>query len=506
MSAASVSLPTTIFNAAQVRVMDRYAIDQLGIPSYTLMSRAGIAAWECLHAQWPAAQHIVVICGSGNNAGDGYVLARMALRADIQVTALALSEPDQLQDDAQRAWQDFSALGGQVQSWSEAVLDTADVIVDAIFGIGLSRPLDSRLCSIVSAINNAAAPKLALDIPSGLQADTGKVLGAAIKADCTITFIALKIGCYVGEGPDYAGSIAFSDLAVPLPAECQAAVIATRIDPPWLHSLLTPRRRTSNKGTHGRVLIIGGSQGMGGAARLAGEACLRVGAGLVTLATHPDNVAATVASRPELIVRGINAIAELTALIDQADVIAIGPGLGTNAWSKEIYSAALAHVSDKPWILDADALNLLSGAPQRRTNWILTPHPGEAARLLAVTNSDIQANRIDSATTIAEQFGGVVVLKGAGSTVATHGELPAICDRGNPGLATAGTGDVLTGVIAGLAAQFGANDDSLPRNWRAAKAGVLVHALAGDLAASHGERGLIASDVIERLRACVNPC
>jgi NAD(P)H-hydrate epimerase len=258
-----------------------------------------------------------------------------------------------------------------------------------------------------------------------------------------------------------------------------------------------PRRaRAANKGDFGRVLIIGGSAGMAGAARLAGEACLRVGAGLVTVAVAPENVAAIVAGMPELICWGLSDADALPPLIERAQVIAIGPGLGRSEWAQRILKRVLD--TDKPLVVDADALNLISehgAAP--RDGWILTPHPGEAARLLATSTDVIQHDRLSALDRLLERYGGTVVLKGAGTLVGTRGQTPGVCERGNPGMASAGMGDVLTGTVAGVLAQC--HDLAL-----AARAAVLVHAMAGDAVARSGERGLLAGDVARELRGCVN--
>ena len=401
-----------------------------------------------------------------------------------------------LEGDAHRAFQEFSQAGGEVGAWSEGCLSGADVVVDAIFGIGLSRALERATGRQIEAINACGAPVFALDIPSGLHADTGRTLGPAIIAERTLTFIGLKIGLYLGVGPDHAGVVAFDALDTPTEVRASIEGVATRIDDVELHALLPRRRRTTHKGAQGRLLIIGGGRGMAGAARLAGEAALRVGAGLVTVATHPENVAAIVSARPELICRGIEHAGELKALIERADVLAVGPGLGQDEWARTLFGQAAA--SGSPAVVDADALNLLAERPRQATNWVLTPHPGEAARLLGRTTAQIQEDRLGAARALVERFGGIVVLKGAGTLVATADALPGVCDRGNPGMASAGMGDVLTGVIAGIAAQTGRLAD-------AARVGVLVHATAGDLAAQRGERGLIATDLFEHLQTCVNP-
>jgi ADP-dependent NAD(P)H-hydrate dehydratase / NAD(P)H-hydrate epimerase len=487
---------SAIYSSAAVRAIDRYAIDRLGIPGYTLMTRAGEAAFELLRQSWPAARRIVVICGTGNNAGDGYVVARLALEQQFDVQVIALSDAAKLQGDAQRAHQDFQRGGGLTRNWDAAHLQQADLIVDAIFGTGLTRALDASLIEHVNAINAAGKPILALDIPSGLSADTGEALGASVRAAKTITFVGRKLGCYLGEGPDYVGQVAFAGLNIPPVPVDVAQPAATVLDRAIVAEALPRRARTSHKGSNGHVLIIGGGASMGGAARLAGEASLRVGAGLVTVATHPQNVAAIVSARPELICRGIEHGAELAPLIEKASVVAVGPGLGGDLWAQSLFDAAVG--CDRPLVADADALNLLAKKPRQRGRWILTPHPGEAGRLLDLSTADIQRQRLKCAADLAARFDAVAVLKGAGTIVARAGELPAICPFGNPGMATPGMGDVLTGIIAGLLAQI--RDVEV-----AARVGVIVHALAGDLAARGGERGLIASDLFAYLPECVNP-
>src|SRR6267154_2179841 len=440
------TLPLAIHSVAQVRAMDRYAIERLDIPGYTLMTRAAEAAQASLRSEWPKANNFTVVCGYGNNAGDGYVLARLLLAAHLQVQVIALGEPTALGGDAQRAWQDFVAAGGVIHAWDTDLLSDADVVIDAIFGTGLSRPLDTELQNYVQAINRCARPVFSLDVPSGLNADTGAVLGAAIEAYRTITFVGIKQGFYLGDGPNYVGKLLFDDLDIPSDVAQQIGCVAQRLDNNVVKEALPRRARTSHKGQQGHVLMVGGGIGMPGAVRLAGEACLRVGAGLVTVATRPEHVAAFVAGRPELMCRGVLSGPELAPLLMAADVVALGPGLGCDGWARELFDAVLA--SDKPLIIDADGLNLLAQQPQSRGNWVLTPHPGEASRLLKLSTAEIQAARMQAASQIAQRYGGTVVLKGAGTLVWRAAQTPALCDRGNPGMAAAGMGDVLTGIIA----------------------------------------------------------
>lgn len=336
---------------------------------------------------------------------------------------------------------------------------------------------------------------LSLDIPSGLQADTGAILGTVIRATLTVTFIAPKLGLFTGAGPDCAGEIRVDDLTVPaavFAAIEPAALRVTAADlPDWLPG---PRPRSAHKGDFGHVLVIGGQPGMSGAPRLAAEAAARVGAGLVSVATHPVHAALLNVGRPELMCRGVLTPADLEPLLARAGVLAIGPGLGQDDWGRDLLVATLG--TGQPCVLDADALNLLATAPARRTDWILTPHPGEAARLLDSTAAAVQADRPTAVRALQARYGGVIVLKGAG-TLVCDGRRTWLVATGNPGMASGGMGDVLTGVIAGLLAQGLAPA-------RAAVAGTLLHGLAGDTAVAAGERGLLAGDLFDALRQWVN--
>lgn len=487
--------PAGIYLAAQVRELDRCTIERFGVPGYELMTRAGHAALDALRRAWPQARSVVVFCGPGNNGGDGYVLARIARAQGLRVHVVALAAPATLQGDARRAFDDFADAGGRCEAWRPESADLADVVVDAIFGTGLTREVDGRVREVLESINASRRPVLAMDIPTGLHADDGRVLGIAARAHLTVTFIGRKLGCYVGAGPDCAGRIEFDDLGVPPDVFDQVPREACLLDQATVAEALPPRPRSAHKGRHGHVLIVGGAAGMGGAARLAGEAALRAGAGLVTAGVHPQCLPA-LAGRPELMTAGIGSSADLEHVLARADVVALGPGLGQSPWAMEILWAVLA--AAKPCVVDADALNLLALGPARNERWVLTPHPGEAARLLGTTTDAVQGDRLGAAHDLQRRYGGTVVLKGAGTIVQAPDGGAWICGCGNPGMATAGMGDVLTGVIAGIAAQCG--DLSL-----AARAGVLVHAEAGDRAAAAGQRGLLAGDVVDCLRACVNP-
>ncbi|MGH8283987.1 MAG: NAD(P)H-hydrate dehydratase [Gammaproteobacteria bacterium] len=485
-------LPEALYSAAQMRELDQRAVAR-GIAIEELMQRAGMAAWQVLENRWPQAGHILVMAGAGNNAGDGYVLATCALKAKRQVTLLNVGDATKLNGATAAARKQYLAAKGREQEFAAALPDDTDVIVDALLGTGLDRPLQDHWLQAVQLINASGKPVLALDIPSGLNADTGAVMGVAVRATATVTFIGMKAGLLTGEGPDCAGEILLATLDVPSEVYESIRPFARCIRNTDVR--LPCRARASNKGMFGHVLVIGGDHGMGGAVRLTAEAALRSGAGLVSVATRPAHVTGLLAGLPEVMVRGMDDAADVVPLLARATVIAIGPGLGQDDWGRILLARSLD--TPLPLVVDADALNLLATHPVTRGQWVLTPHPGEAGRLLKQTTEAVQQDRFQSAAQLLEKYRAVAVLKGAGSIVAAEGEIPVVCRHGNPGMAAPGMGDALTGVIAALIAQ----GLSLPD---AAQAGVQFHALAGDRAAQFGERGLTAQDLIAELRHVVN--
>ncbi len=488
-------LPLPLYRANQVRELDRIAIEEIGIPGICLMERAGSAAFEILKSHWPKAHRIIVVCGTGNNAGDAYVLARLAHLAAYDVMVLQVGDTANLKGDALIAFKAMQAIGLTAQVFTKTKLSVVDVIIDGLFGTGLNREVSGKWQKVIDSLNSRTCPLLSLDIPSGLDADTGTVLGAAVKADVTVTFIALKQGLLTGAAPDYCGKLYFDDLQVPPIIYDSLTTTIKRLDYHNLKTALPKRQRTAHKGKFGHVLIIGGDSGMIGAARLAAEAAARVGAGLISIATRSAHAALLNLTRPEIMSHGVETAEQLQPLLEKANVIAIGPGLGQTSWATSLLEAIKE--TEKPVIVDADALNLLAKTPFRFTNSILTPHPREAARLLE--SSIIESNRFSTIRALQRRFGGVCLLKGAGTLVADSQESIGICNAGNPGMATAGMGDLLTGVIAGLIAQ-----GLTPIE--ATNLGVCLHAKAGDKAAAQeGERGLIPSDLIPWLRHYANP-
>ena len=485
--------PLQTYRASDMRLLDARLATGEGIDDYALMQRAGRAAFFRLRRRWPQARRLGVVCGPGNNGGDGFVVASMARAWGLAVELWALAAPDTLVGAARHAAEDFLAAGGEIRPLEPDALRTAEVDawVDALFGIGLARPLTGAAHAAVLALNQHPAPTLAVDIPSGLSADTGAILGAAVQAAATVSFIAPKPGLYTGAGPNCCGVVCLdrlgapADLAADLPGACRLWPDAMP-----LGTLLPPRLPAAHKGQFGHVLVIGGGPGMAGAARMSAEAALRAGAGLVSVATVPAHAATLGIGRPELMVAAAQTGVELAPLLARSTVRAVGPGLGRDAWAQQMFDGALS--APGPLVVDADGLNLLAETPRRRTDWILTPHPAEAARLLGTTTAAVQADRLAAVRALTTRYGGVALLKGAG-TLIDDGRQIDLCAGANPGLASGGMGDVLTGLIAGLLAQ------GLPLA-DAARGAVRLQLRAGALAArALGAPGMLAGDLLERI-------
>jgi len=489
-------LPLPLYRASHVRELDRIAIEDMGISGICLMERAGTAAFSILQSCWPNAHRIIVVCGLGNNAGDGYILARLAYLADYDVTVLQIGETSKLKGDALTAFKAMSEVGLSVQTFTEQKLSIVDVVVDALFGTGLDREIRGKWQEVIEAINRCASPTLSIDVPSGLHADTGTPLGVAIHANVTSSFIGLKQGLFTGEGPDYSGEIFLDDLKVPATIYKRVETPVNRLDSSLLESALHKRSRSAHKGKFGHVLIIGGDKNMIGAVRLAAKAAMRVGAGLVSVATRESHATLINITCPEIMSYGAKTAKALIPLINKVDVIAIGTGLGQSAWARSMLEAIKD--TEKPTVIDADALNLLAQSPFRLSHSVITPHPGEAARLLGISTREVQIDRFAAIQTLHLRFGGVCVLKGAGTLVTDESGKIDVCTAGNPGMASGGMGDVLTGVIAGLLAQGFSTIE-------AAKLGVCLHGKAADRAALQGERGMLASDLFPWLRYYANP-
>ncbi|MHA1042352.1 bifunctional ADP-dependent NAD(P)H-hydrate dehydratase/NAD(P)H-hydrate epimerase [Enterobacter ludwigii] len=488
------SIPHSIWHADDLRHAEKEAADSLGITLYELMQRAGEAAFNVARTAYPESSHWLILCGHGNNGGDGYVVARLAVAAGIHVTLLALESDKPLPEEASAAREAWLNAGGVIHATDIVWPEEIDVIIDGLLGTGLRSAPRDPVATLIARANAHSAPVVALDIPSGLMAQTGTTPGAVIQAAHTVAFIALKPGLLTGKARDVTGTLHHNALGLESWLAGQETHVS-RVDASLLAQWLPPRRPTSHKGDHGRLVIIGGDHGTAGAIRMTGEAALRCGAGLVRVLTRIENSAPIITARPELMVHELT-LQSLEESLEWADVVVIGPGLGQQAWGKQ----ALQKVENfrKPMLWDADALNLLAINPDKRHNRILTPHPGEAARLLNCSVAEIESDRLLSARRLVKRYGGVAVLKGAGTVVASD-EALGIVDAGNAGMASGGMGDVLSGIIGALLGQ------KLPL-YDAACAGCVAHGVAADkLAARYGTRGMLATDLFCTLRRVVNP-
>lgn len=491
------SLPEELYSADAVRAIDRYVIDQQGVDGFELMQAAAASAFRRLVRTWPQSASILVLCGAGNNGGDGYLIAANAKRHGLHVYCVAVAPTEKLTGDAREAWQkaladgvDVRALSGKVD---ELPFEGVDLIVDAMLGTGVTGAPREPFASVIARCNQALAPVMAIDVPSGLDSTLGTVSGAAIRADLTVTFIALKTGLFTGQGPEVCGHLVFESLDTDeWASESGQAPTARRIDWASQVSLLPRRPVNAHKGRFGHVLVVAGERGFGGAGILAAEAAARSGAGLISLATRPEFVGAALARCPSLMAQSVTHGSELQPLIDTASVIVCGPGIGRGAWGQQMLQQVVD--SGKPRVLDADALNLMSSrAAQHAEQQVLTPHPGEAARMLGCTVPEVEADRLGAATRLQALHGGVLLLKGAGTVIASGQGVPLIVSGSNPGMATGGMGDVLAGIIGSLLGQFG----DLPL---ATAMGAALHLESARTASvTRGYMGLLPQDVIEAL-------
>lgn len=457
------------------------------------MKTAGKRAFENIMTCFSGVEPMVVLCGSGNNGGDGYVVAKCAQAIGMAVIVVQAAEPKT--SHAIQVCQEFIDGGGVIENDRDS-LAGAGLIVDGIFGTGLTRAPAGFYAELIRAANQVGCrvgcPVVALDIPSGLNSDSGFAFEPCIKASMTVTFIGQKLGLFTGQGKNCSGQIKFEDLN--LPADIQKSVqhIATIIPSPKLKK----RAPDSHKGDYGNIIIAGGDNGMLGAALLAGRAALRCGSGRVTVLSTERHLDMPALHCPELMSQCMENETACARLCEQCDVLVMGPGMGMNDWSKQLFDCLID--LQKPMVIDADGLTFLADAfskrnIRKRDHWVLTPHPGEAAKLLGCTSADIQKDRIAAVKTISEQFGGVCVLKGAGTLVAGLSATVGVCERGNPGMATAGSGDVLAGIIGALMGQNLAPD-------KAAESGVWLHATCADKVAGQiGMAGLLAGDIIDAL-------
>ncbi len=483
-----------LYQTPALYALDKMAVELDGLSEIELMQRAGTRVWQVIKARWGShLDTITVFVGSGNNGGDGFVVALQASAAGFTVQLISHGDLTGQSSTAAQFREKWLQAGGSIEIWQcQAV--KGQVIVDGLLGIGLSRSLDEDYINLINTINQNAAHTVAIDIPSGLNADTGMPQPVAVIADVTITFFAHKTGQYLADGPDTCGDIIVNELGVSAGTLSKALPALEVIDEK--NSCLPAKRlRNSHKGLFGHVLVIGGDKGMSGAALLSAQTALRAGAGVVSVLVHPDCVH-RLSTTPELMVKSWR---EIDSCLDSATVIVVGPGLGLEPEQGKEQGKEATNCLKKltalsiPMVVDASALTATFLDSLSSSQIVITPHPGEAARLLATSTNGVQRDRLAASQQLVDRFGVVSVLKGSGSLIQQSGSMPVINVRGHPGMATAGMGDVMAGLIAGLIGQ------GLPL-FDATKASVLIHALcAEDYLDDNDEISLIATDIIDRL-------
>ena len=503
ISSMRSSMP--VYTVAETRAIEQSA--SAGLPAGTLMARAGLAAAELARELLgERGRAVLVLAGLGNNGGDAFEAAAHLRQWFFRVSVVFTGTMERLPADARAALGKWRAAGGDIADTIPADF-RADLVIDGLFGIGLARPIGGPDAELIEAVNRYGKPILALDIPSGISGDTGQSLGSAIRATTTLTFLTMKPGLLTLDGPDHCGELCCDQLGVDIAAFVPAGTpTGWFVGRPLAGDFPIKRPSNFHKGHAGSVVIFGGADGMTGAALLAGRAALRVGAGKVFVGMLDEHALCIDPNQPELMLRPATQLVAVARR--EADAIAVGPGLGTSLPAYELLKAILA--IGVPLILDADALNLIAAhsdlaasVVQRRAQTLITPHPAEAARLLATTTESVQADRLAAARSLASRYNAIAVLKGNGSITATPPGDYWINGSGNPGMAAAGMGDVLTGFIASLVTQY---RDSARDPAAATRFGVWLHGAAADTCVQRGigPIGLTASDVIDAARTVIN--
>lgn len=491
-----------LLTGCEMKVWERKMMEKYHTPSLLLMERAAIAVTEELFNGSYDLHKVLIVCGTGNNGGDGIAVARLLTGKKISVDVLLLGEPERMTPETSQQMKMYQAISGKMVT--EVCYDEYTVIVDAVLGIGCNREVTGKTAAVVEAVNQATAPVISIDVPSGISCDTGKVCGIAVKADVTITFFMKKLGMVLYPGREFCGKVKVEGLGLPIEAEIpenSRAVIYEQSDLPKL-----PKRSgNSHKGSYGKVLVIAGSTKISGAAYLSAAAAYRIGAGLVKIYTPEENRTAMQMLLPEALLEIYDRKQfdreDLLQCIKWADVIVAGPGMGTDPAAKEILETILKY-SDLPLVLDADALNLLSGDLQQlkslKSSVILTPHIQEMARLTGEPREEIKEHSLEKAAEFVENYPVVLVLKDAATIVAKKEELFYVNTTGNSGMATGGSGDVLAGILGGLLAQ-GMNE------LEAARLGVYLHGAAGDAMLNQKSAySIMASDLLEGIAEVTN--
>ena len=478
-----------LYDVAQTRALDKALT--VGLLTQTnLIEIASKSVLAELKKKWPHCHDIGILCGPGGNGADGFCLADFAISEGLNVTVYLLQDEGSISEIGRKYLEVIKKRDVKI-TLSQEFSCAHDVLVDAVFGLGINRQIRGHTKGIFEKINSSNIPVIAIDVPSGLSATTGSTLGAVIKASVTVTFFWDKQGFHTGDGKDSAGEVVIAPLGISETLLDDFNPTALGLSSGNNEIINVKRKQSSHKGDYGHVLVVAGNKGFAGSGFLAASGALRSGSGLVSLATHYSHAASLACLRPELMVHPMHLFSNFDSLIKKSNVLVLGPGLSTKIWGLSMFRKTMMFNGAK--VFDADALNLISKAGSIDNYRIITPHVREASRLLQVSDFDIEVDRFAAAKSLVEKFGGVAVLKGSGTIVQTNGELPVVILAGNPGMASGGVGDVLAGIIGGLLAQnFGL--------FLSAYLGALLHATAGDLAAKKiGERPMAASDIIDQL-------
>ena len=497
-----------LYTARETRKIDNLAIKQKNISGYSLMQMAAEFSLDIILRELNPVEELIIFCSKGKNSGDGFLLGAYAKEFGLKVTVVMSNSPKDLKGVTRKAFHEMKESNVKVissKSLKNHRISKNAVLVDALLGTGLKGSLRKNIKDSILVLNQLGMkiPVVSLDIPSGVNPDTGNAEDAYVLADITTSFVAKKRGCFTSHGKKASGEVFYSDLDIPKKLFSEVPSTSSIINYENSMRRVIYREEDVHKGNFGHVVVVGGDRGFGGAGILCSKAAVYSGSGLTSLVTRPEHVSASLVSCPEVMVKGVNSGQDLEEHLLKPDVIAIGPGLGQTAWSEQMVQRVFweAEKRDVPVIMDADALNLLTQlklSSKLPKNLILTPHPGEAARLLNTNVSNVESDRFGSAAKLQKKFNATVVLKGSGSIVCykgNGGQKWGLCNSGNPGMATGGMGDVLTGIIAGILAQGLSLKD-------AAEAGVDLHSKAADLASLEtGEVGLTPSDVISELRS-----
>jgi hydroxyethylthiazole kinase-like uncharacterized protein yjeF len=493
-----------LVTAAEMRALDRETIETIGVPGVVLMETAGRGVVDVIAKHYAQHTRAVIFCGPGNNGGDGFVIARHLANRGVDVIVALVGERDKIKGDAKTHFDACAKSNVRIFEVDKAPLHRNDLVVDAIFGTGLQRPVGAGPArDAIARMRAHRGPVVAVDVPSGLDADKG-IIGPCVRADHTVTFAFAKLGLVGAEEQAVVGTLHVADIGISERLARERGVKAELLDDKLLEPLRN-RNLAGHKGTHGHVLVVAGSRGKTGAALLCGTAVLRAGAGLCTVAMPADAAAVVEGRVPELM---IEAVGDVQSLMVGKKAAAVGPGIARDDAARDRLRALAT--SELPLVVDADALNAIAAdkalLPRRGSPTVLTPHPGEAARLLGATPGAVQEDRVGAARAIADKYSAVCVLKGARTVIASPDGRLAINPTGNPGMGTAGTGDVLTGVVAAALARLHAPTDNGVDPFAAACAAVYLHGAAGDYAAAQrSQTGLLASDLLDALPHLLAP-